>query len=149
MSLVHGANSERFIAPRARQFALSLLEDAQVPDHVRSPMFRWQVAAWSRAAAVASLLYDWVCSLDPEQMTRPRLAGTRSPFDQWKAAEAHESRERSKLGLDPVSYAKLARDLALASKASEDALERMAAAGREIWERRDAELKVIEGEGIV
>jgi hypothetical protein len=145
MSVVHGAWSERAVGPRADAIATAVLEDADFPDHVRSPVFRMSLAAWARAEAVASLLYDYLVTLGPEAMMTPRLAGTRAPADLWRAADAHAAKLRSELGLSPVSYAKIAKDLGLAGRAAEDALERMAKAGREIRERREADLTVIEG----
>lgn len=146
---MHGAWSERAIAPRAERFATALLEDAQIPDHVRSPVFAAAVQAWARAEAVASLLFDHLAGLEVEAMMTPRLAAARAQVDLWRAMEAHAASLRSKLGLDPVGYARIAKDLGIANRASEDALERMAKAGREIRERREAPVKVIEGEGIV
>jgi hypothetical protein len=144
-SLVHGAYSERVVAPRAEALMTSVLEDAESPDHVRTPMFRFTLAAWCRAETVAGVLYEHIMSLSTEEMMTPRLAGTRSPVDLWKAADAHAANLRSKLGLDPVSYARIAKDLGIASKASEDALGRLAETGKSIVERREAEMRVIEG----
>jgi hypothetical protein len=142
-AFVHGAFSERAIAPRAEALARAVLEDGEFPDHVRSPVFRISLAAWTRAEAVASLLFDHLITLGAEQMMTPRLAGTRAPVDLWRAADAHAAKLRGELGLSPVSYARIAKDLGIANRASEDALERMAKAGREIRERREAGLRVI------
>jgi hypothetical protein len=133
------------VGPRAEALAAAVLEDAEFPDHVRSAVFRMSLAAWARAEAVASLLFDYLVTLGPEQMMTPRLAGTRAPADLWRAADAHAAKLRSELGLSPVSYAKIAKDLGIASKASEDALKAMQDAGRQIRERRQAELQVVRG----
>lgn len=147
MSVVHGAFSERAVAPRAEALMTAVLEDGEFPDHVRSAVFRMSLAAWARAEAVASLLFDHVVTLGAEQMMTPRLAGTRAPVDLWRAADAHAAKLRGELGLSPVSYARIAKDLGLAGRSAEEALERMAQAGREIRERRAGELKVAGGSG--
>jgi hypothetical protein len=82
------------------------------------------------------VLFERMVSLSPVDMVRPPLAGTRSPVDIWKATDAHAGRLRAQLGLNPVAYAGLAKDLGLAAKASDDALERLAAQGAEIATRR-------------
>jgi hypothetical protein len=145
--MVHGARSERTIRPLAEQLMTSVLEDAQQPDHLRSPMFRFTLSEWCRAQAVSEVLFDYIDGLGPEEMMRPRLSGTKAPVDQWKAAAAHAANLRSKLGLDPVSYAKIAKDLGIASKASEDAIGPLAETGKAIVERREAELRMLEGGG--
>jgi hypothetical protein len=143
--MVHGAYSDRVAGARAEVLMTSVLEDAECPDHLRSPMFRFTLGAWCRAESVASVLYEYIMTLSTEEMMTPRLAGTRAPVDLWKAADAHAANLRSKLGLDPVSYARIAKDLGIASKASEDALGRLAETGKGIVERREAELRMIEG----
>ena len=144
-SVVHGARSERTIRPLAELLMQSILEDAEQPDHLRSPMFRFTLSECCRAQAVAEILFDYIDSLGVEDMVRPRLSGTKSPVDQWKAAAAHAANLRSKLGLDPVSYARIAKDLGIAGKASEDAIGRLAETGKGIVERREAQLKAIDG----
>jgi hypothetical protein len=144
-AMVHGARSERTIRPLAEQLMQAILEDAEQPDHLRSPMFRFTLSECCRAQAVAEILFDYIDSLGVEDMVRPRLSGTKSPVDQWKAAAAHAASLRSKLGLDPVSYARIAKDLGLASKASEDAIGRLAETGKGIVERREAGLRAIAG----
>lgn len=63
--------------PRAQAKETAVLESGEFPDHVRSTVFRMSLSAWERAEAIASLLYDYVTGLEPEQMMTPRLAGTR------------------------------------------------------------------------
>jgi hypothetical protein len=146
---VHGAWSDRAIAPRAGALEAAVLESAEFPDHVRSPVFRMALAAWARSEAVASLLFEHLATLGADAMMTPRLAGTRAPVDLWRAADAHAAKLRGELGLSPVSYARIAKDLGIANRASEDALERMANAGREIRERREAGLRAVENGGSV
>ena len=52
---------------------------------------------------------------------------------------------RGRLGLDPVSRAKIAKDLGIAQRASDDALARLGETGKAIRERRAAELRLLPG----
>ena len=99
---VHGAHSERALAPRALAFVTSMLEDAASPEHLRSPAFRSAVLAWGRAEAAASLLFDYISGMEMEGLITPRLAATKAPVDTWRSLEAHAAGMRSKLGIDPV-----------------------------------------------
>ncbi len=130
LSRIHGALSERDIVPQAEAIAAAVLEEAQCPDHLRSPAFRASLAGWARAEAVSSLLFDYLATLEVEAMLTLRQQATRAPVDLWRAAEAHAANLRSKLGLDPVSYARIAKDLGITSRASWDALRRDGAGDR-------------------
>jgi hypothetical protein len=139
-ALTHGAYSEPRVAERAQEILTAVLEDAEMPDLLRSRAFRPTLADWARAEAMASLVFDWLCGLPVEQMASPRLAGTKAPLDLWRALSAHAGRLRARLGMDPVSYARLAKDLGLAQAASDEALRQAAARGAKLLERRLAEI---------
>jgi hypothetical protein len=64
-----------------------------------------------------------------------------SVLDQLNRHESRASALRTKLGLDPAGYAKIAKDVVFTGPVLDDALERAAAKGREIMERREAELR--------
>ena len=130
-AVVHGAKSERSVAPLAVQIAEELLEDAGTPDHLREPMFAPAVQAWARAEAVAELLFrhlgardlqaamtDTTSADEEERSTKGKTTRhsetrrTNAALDQWHRASAHAAALRSKLGLDPASAARVGRDLA-------------------------------------
>jgi hypothetical protein len=144
LTVVHGARSERAIVPRAQALMTAVLEDADCPEYVRSAMFRFTLTAWARAEAIASLMYEYLTGLDPEQMITPKKVATKAPIDLWRIADGHAARLRAELGLSPVSYARIAKDLGLAGKSAEEALGQMARNGREIRERRAASLRAAE-----
>lgn len=128
---MHGARSERYVGPLAARIARELLEDADTPGHLREPVFASSVQAWARAEAVCRLLWAWLEGRDimagltaaattTEEETRSRgrtdrKSVTRSVpavLDQLRRFESHASSLRSKLGLDPVSAARVGKDLA-------------------------------------
>jgi hypothetical protein len=135
----HGASSENVVGPLAEAIEAEILSDAQMPQHVRSVPFRRSVRASSRAEAVAEILFGYIAELTPEQMTIPRKAGTKAPLDLYLSAEAKAAGHRARLGLDPVSYARIAKDLGLAHAASEQALEKLAGQGAEVTRRAEIE----------
>lgn len=139
----HGGRSERVVLPRAREILTATLENPRMPDHVRSPAFAVAVAEWAKAEAVAELVYEWavrqIADGGMAAVMMPPMPGTKPPLETWRGLHAHAARLRARVGLDPVSYAALAKDLGIAQRAADDALERMAARGAEITARRELE----------
>lgn len=139
----HGAYSRRVVLPRAQEILTAALEDPAMPDHVRSAGFAAAAQAWAEAEAVAELVLQWAVAQmengDVGAMMTPPLPGTKAPIEVWRAVHAHAANLRAKLGLDPVSYSKIARDLGLAARAQDAAIERMGRAGAEIVARRERE----------
>lgn len=142
-TLTHGITSKWAIRDRADAILEAMLTDPRCPDHLHSPGFAVTIMDWSKAEAVASLAFDWMCKLleeggedGPGIIFGLQPGVMRAVSEVWKGHAAHADRLRSKLGLDPVSYAKIARDLGIASAATEDRLSRMAESGKEVTERR-------------
>jgi hypothetical protein len=146
-AVVHGADSGRQVVPLAGQIVERYLGGGECPEYLKAPHFLPTVEAWARLQARAALLDDWLAGMSAEEMTMPRKAGGSSPVEIWLAAERAAGRARERLGLDPVAWAKLARDLGIAGRAADDALSRLAEGGRQIRERRESAFKVIEGGG--
>ena len=165
VALVHGAKSERSVAPLAEKIAAGLLTHPSCPDYLQEPAYGPVVAAWSRAEAVTQLLWQYLDGMDAERaltetitgeedethgeggsITR-RSASTRvmSVLGELHRAETRAMNLRGRLGLDPVSRAKIAKDLGIAQRASDDALTRLGETGKAIRERRAAELRLVSG----
>jgi hypothetical protein len=133
VSVTHGANSERRLGPLAEAFVAALMADEATPDYLREPSYRWAVQAWGRAEAIVMLLSDWLSGMDVEtaltevttseeseerskgglkarrQMTSRRVA---SVVDQLHRHEVRAMQLRARLGLDPLSRARLGKDVA-------------------------------------
>lgn len=136
-SLKHGVYSEPRVSARASELMAAVLADPRLPDHVRSALFEPALRAWSRAEAMAEAAWDWATAKDnPDEMFELKPGVMRSPSEVWKGLEAHAARARSRLGMDPASYAAISKDLGLANRAVEDSLQRAARQGREIAARR-------------
>lgn len=125
-----GAWSERSVAPLAAELTAGLLADR--PDLAAYPDV---VTAWSRAEARCRLLADWFDDgfFKPDGEERPGIRYV-VQFEK-QAADL-----RAKLGLDPLSEAKLARDRATATAVAFD-LDALAARGRAALDARRAELQ--------
>lgn len=133
LALVHGAYSERRIAPLAEQIATSLLSHPGTPPYLREPSYQPVVRAWSRAEAVVTALWDWLAAQDIETALADTTATDEAEHrTQGKATRRTTSRHvesvltqlhrhevramnlRSRLGLDPLSRARLGRDIGAA-----------------------------------
>jgi hypothetical protein len=159
VSVTTGVSSERRIVPLAAWIEGALRADAATPGYLLESRFAYVVAAWSRAEAVVALLVEWLNRQDIdaaaseiieeiEQESRPamgqvkrsmRSRRTMSVLDQLDKHERRAANLRSRLGLDPAGYAKIAHDVAFTGKAADDAIERLGAKGREIHNKRMAE----------
>lgn len=131
LALKHGANSERHVAPLAAQIAASLLDHPETPAYLREPSYAPVVRAWSRAEAVVTLLWDWLdehdldaalADLTETDESDKHTKGSSSKHTLSRHVESvltqlhrHEVRAmnlRSRLGLDPLSRARLGKDVA-------------------------------------
>jgi hypothetical protein len=159
VSVSHGAYSEPRLLELAAQFETELMASAHTPGYIRGGQFARIVTAWARAEARVELLTRYLDEMgiraamdertrgtEDEVNTRPggtkkkiRLRRTPPPLDALERAEGTAARLRGRLGLDPASYAQLAKDVSLANRAGEhDPIEKLAADGREIRARREA-----------
>jgi hypothetical protein len=120
---------------KAQEIAERLL-DGNCPEQLRWPQFLPAVQAWSRLEARALLLSNWLDGMTPEEMSMPAKAGGATPAEVWMAAERSAGRARERLGLDPASYAKIAKDLGIAGRAADDAVTRLGHHGALIREKR-------------
>lgn len=132
----HGIRSQRAISDRAEAIVTAMLGDAHCPDYLRSAAFIPSVMAWGKAEAAASLAWDWCEQLGTPGMFLMGEGHGRSAIDMWKALHAHARSVRNDIGLSPISYAKIARDLGIAHQATEDRLNAAAREGQAITARR-------------
>lgn len=144
-ALKHGMQSRRALNDRAQAIISAMLEDARCPDHLRSPAFAPELMAWGKAEAVESFAWDDMCRLMDEEGTaaafRMRPGMMKSQVEVWKTVAAHAAQRRAALGISPVSYARIAKDLGIAAATTQDQLTRMAERGGEIARARLAVVK--------
>jgi hypothetical protein len=138
----NGLGSERTITHRAAAILEAMLSDPHCADHLRHSLFAASVMAWSRAEAMASLAWEWMERLyagggaDALFLPQPQIMKTASEV--WLKHSESASRARDKLGISPVSYAKIRRDLGLNEESIAQRLGQMAVGGAQIRSRRQA-----------
>jgi hypothetical protein len=133
VALVSGYRSPARVGARAEQIERDLLEDPSVPEYVKDPSYAGARQAYARAAAVAALLWDWMDAQDPEALlaaitttdedeqrkrgrTTKRTVSHRmeSTFSQWDKAASRAANLYARLGMDPMSRARLGKDITAA-----------------------------------
>lgn len=111
LSIQHGAYSPRKVDPLAAELVERLLQDPTV-GYLQTPAYRPALWAWARAEAQVQLLTEYleqrgkggVGDLGDERVKQAYLLLHR--------AEARADRSRARLGLDPLSRARLGKDVA-------------------------------------
>jgi hypothetical protein len=98
------------VDPIAQALAVELLADETVA-YLREPRYTAAVQAWARAEAKVALVSEYVDSM-PLEMAMNSKAGSTSPLEQLRRLEATALTHRSRLGIDPMSAAKLHKDVA-------------------------------------
>ena len=128
---------------RAALFLQQVLEDPAFPEYLKAPMFRIEVDAWSRVQTQADMVYEWFLDLpEDEKYVPPKAGAQKTPLELWLGVDAQAAKYRNRLGLNPVSYAKLRIALGLHKKQESDAIAGLAKKGAKI--RRQREAKVIQ-----
>lgn len=149
-ALRHGAKSPRKVDPVADAL-VEYVTSIDGLEHLREPRFAASVAAWARAEAVVVLLADWCAGLAIEQVTSPQSKRSQTePLELLRRWEATAATQRARLGLDPMSAAKLMRELTETSAAARYAgIDAVRAQGRAARERRlqAIEAPVDDGDG--
>ena len=109
----HGAYSPRRVDPLASELVEQLLADNDVA-YLRAAKWGPAVWAWGRCEAriqlVTEYLFDLVGSGRLGDLDDPRVSAAYRLLDRF---EAQAVQQRGRLGLDPMSAAKLGKDVAL------------------------------------
>jgi hypothetical protein len=112
LSMRHGAYSPRKVDPLAAELVANI--QAHVP-HLAAPQWAPAVWAWARHEARAQLLTEYVMAAGERTGDGVGNLADRKVLAAYNAlhrAEAAADRSRARLGLDPLSAARLGRDRA-------------------------------------
>lgn len=115
LAVKHGAQSPRKVDPVAQALAVELLADSAVA-YLRAPRYAAAVQAWATAEAKCALISTWVEGMSIELAAESKQGQT-SPLELLRKWEATAQTHRSRLGLDPMSAARLGKDLAQTKQA--------------------------------
>lgn len=114
LSTKYGAHSPRKLAPVAEEYVDAVLADDSLA-YLRSPAYLPAVQAWAAAEARVVLIERWVSDRITEQgmeWATESAAGRTSPLELLRRSDATALTHRARLGLDPISRAKLGKDVA-------------------------------------
>lgn len=128
LSTRHGAHSDRLVEPRALAIAEGLEADGALPDYLRDPSYRPAVLAYCRTLAQVERVEGYLASRTPEHGV-PELdddGAVRAATRLLDRLVARADRQRSDLGLTPMSRARLGRDVAAQQVSIWDVWERAA-----------------------
>ena len=117
LTLKHGAFSPRRVDPIAAGLVDQVLADPQCSD-LESPRWRAALWAWARAEAQVQLLDAWLAKAGEQSgdgVGDLDAEAVRSAYLLLHRAETRATTQRGRLGLDPLSAARLGRDRAAAS----------------------------------
>ena len=110
MAVKHGAKSPRKVDPIADALASELLLDESLA-YLRAPRYSAAVQAWAVAEAKCALISNWVDGM-PIAEAAASKQGQTSPLELLRKWETTAQNHRSRLGLDPMSAARLGKDVA-------------------------------------
>lgn len=111
----HGASSPRRVDPIAQGIMAEALADPSL-EYLQAPRFGAAVLAWARSEAKVALVDAWVDGMSLEEASASGQGRT-SPLELLRKYEVLASNHRSRLGLDPLSAARLGKDVAQARSA--------------------------------
>lgn len=114
LAVTHGAWSPRKVEPLARELVDAVLGDPDVR-HAHLPVYRFALWSWARAEAQVQLLSEYLAKRGEEagdgvgDLEQERV---RSAYLLLHRAESRANTLRTRLGLDPLSRARLGKDVA-------------------------------------
>ncbi|GAA4686514.1 hypothetical protein [Frondihabitans cladoniiphilus] len=110
LALKSGWRSPRLVGPIAEELIAAILEDPHT-DYLREARFRPAVIAWAQVEARVALYERYMEGMSMEQRLESSQGRT-SPEEQLRRLDANALTHRGRLGLDPLSAARLGKDIA-------------------------------------
>lgn len=115
LAVTHGAYSRQRTDPIARRFIDELAQDPGL-EYLQAPRFHAALWAWASTMAKVELLTEWVDSMDI-QHAADSAAGKTSALELLRKWMATAQTQAARIGLDPLSAARLGKDIAGARQA--------------------------------
>lgn len=116
LAVKHGAFSDRRVDPVANRYRDEVLSDPTTT-YLTAPRFANQLWQWCVASARVELLTIWVDSMPVDQQTYSGK-GQVSPLELLRKWMSTLQTLSARLGLDPLSSARLGKDIATSRQAS-------------------------------
>lgn len=111
VSTHHGAYSPRRVDPLAAELVERMTADDDV-GYLRTPSVQLALWAWARAEARVQLLTEYLAARAEDGVGDPDDKRTRAAWIMLDRAESRAESGRARLGLDPLSRARLGKDVA-------------------------------------
>jgi hypothetical protein len=114
LSTRHGAYSPRKVEPLARELVDAVLNDPAAA-HAHAPAYRFALWAWAHDEAQVQLLSEYIVKLGEKAGNGVGDLGqdrVRAAYLLLHRAKARATTQRTRLGLDPLSRARLGKDVA-------------------------------------
>ncbi|WP_143168030.1 hypothetical protein [Jatrophihabitans endophyticus] len=83
-------------------------------EYLRAPLYASAVHAWARVEAKCARAAEYLEAMPIERQMESPKPGTAPPLEVWRRMEATALTHRGRLGLDPLSAARLGKDVAAA-----------------------------------
>lgn len=112
----HGAYSPRTVEPRARAYVDEVASDPATA-YLTQPRFATALHSWAQSCARVDLVQEYVDRLGVEESMQAGR-GQVSPMELLAKLSAGRDRVAARLGLDPLSAARLGKDIAQGAQAS-------------------------------
>jgi hypothetical protein len=128
LAVVHGAYSPAVIEPRARELLEATLADPQLA-YLDQPAYAPVLRNWATVQARAEVFGEWLADQDPDQQITPPRGGAKSPLDTYLGMVRTSTGLADRLGLTPLSRARLGKDLAVTGAANRSGLANLQALG--------------------
>jgi hypothetical protein len=109
--VTHGAWSPRYIEPLAQDLVDLMVADPDTA-YLATPKWRPALLAWARAEAAVQLLNEYLSNCGEDGIGDLDEASVRTAHLLLHRAETRATTGRTRLGLDPLSAARLGRDRA-------------------------------------
>lgn len=116
----HGIYSPRTVDPIARQYIADVERDPSTA-YLAQPRFAAALASWASARAKVQLLEEWVDSLRIDAAADSDRGKT-SPLELLRKWTVRADNQAARLGLDPLSAARLGKDVAQGRQADAAAI---------------------------
>lgn len=112
LSTKHGGYAPRRVNPLAAEVVELLLADDAV-SYLREPRYSAAVWSWARTVSTVQLIDEWVDTM-PISAAAESDRGKTSPLELQRRWHATLQTQNARLGLDPLSAARLGKDVAAA-----------------------------------
>lgn len=110
LAVTHGAYSPARVEPIALRYMAEVLEDPTT-QYLQQPRFQSALWSWAQAQAKVQLLSEWVDGMTLAQ-SADSARGQTSPLELLRKWMATAQTWAARLGLDPLSAARLGKDVA-------------------------------------